>query len=257
MNQLISNLKMNIVFVLEFLAVIAVLFLVAYFAEVLKAKKDQVKRQKIDILRICVIGLFSALATILMLLEIPFPLAPDFYKIDMSELPVLITAFAYGPVAGVLVEFIKIVLKVLIKGTSTAFVGELANFSVGCSLVLPASIVYLFRKKKSGAIIGCVIGTICMTIFGTGFNAVYLLPKFAELFHTKLEYLIAAGTEINKNITDVVSFVFFAVAPLNLVKGSVVSAITIVVYKPLSKIIKASNVESKRKKETDEEKKMA
>lgn len=241
MNELITNLKKNTVFVIEFLAVIAILFLIAYMVERLMAKKEGKKVQGMNTRKTCVLGLFSALAVVLMIFEIPFPLAPAFYKLDFSELPVLIAAFAYGPVAGVLVEFIKIILKLLIKGTSTAFVGELANFAVGCSLVLPASIIYLCRKKKTFALIGCIVGTICMTIFGTAFNAIYLLPKFAELFHTDMDVLIGMGTAVNSYIKDVFTFVFFAVAPLNLVKGIAVSVVTMFVYKPLSPIIKSNH----------------
>lgn len=247
-SKLMENVKGNAIFLVEFLAVIVVLFLVAYVAELFKAKAQKTKREGMNVLKMCMIAMCSAIAVVLMIFEIPFPLAPSFYKLDFSELPVLIAAFAYGPVAGVMVEFIKIILKLLIKGTSTAFVGELANFAVGCSLVLPASIIYIFKKKKSFALIGCIVGTVCMTIFGTGFNAVYLLPKFAQLFHTELDYLIAAGTEINSHITDVFTFVFFAVAPLNLVKGTAVSVVTMLIYKPLSPVLKLGVQDRNRKK---------
>lgn len=238
MSDLLNNVKENAIFVVEFLAVIAALFAIAYLAERIKAKMDGTKVKIFTTRKTCVLGLFSALAVVLMLFELPFPLAPGFYKLDFSELPVLIASFAYGPVAGVLVEFVKILLKLFIKGTSTAFVGELANFAVGCSLVIPASIIYLFRKKKSVAIVGCVVGTLCMTVFGTGFNAVYLLPKFAQLFHTEMSTLISMGTAINSRINDVFTFVFFAVAPMNLVKGAAVSLVTMFVYKPLKPIIR-------------------
>ena len=87
-----------------------------------------------------------------MLLEIPMPFAPSFYKIDPSELPVLICGFAFGPVAGVLTEFIKIIIKLFFKPTSTAFVGELANFCVGCSMILPATIIYHAKKKDNSSV---------------------------------------------------------------------------------------------------------
>ena len=137
-----------------------------------------------------------------------------------------------------LIEIIKIILKLIIKGTSTAFVGELANFVVGCGFILPASIIYYLNKTKKNAIIGCVIGTIVLTIVGTSFNAVYLLPKFAALFGMPLDAIIGMGTSINPRITNVSTFVFFAVAPLNLIKGTSVSLITMLIYKKISSIIK-------------------
>ena len=172
-------------------------------------------------------------------MKYPCRLRRFFYKIDASELPVLLCGFAFGPVAGVLTEFVKIIIKLLFKPTSTAFVGELANFCVGCSMILPATIIYHIRKKKGTAIAGCTIGTLVMTIFGTLFNAVYLLPTFAVMYGMPLEALIGLGTELNPNVTNVLTFVAFCVAPLNLIKGAGVSVLAFVLYKPLSPILKA------------------
>ena len=113
------------------------------------------------------IGMFSAIAMILHVLDFPIFFAPGFYKMDFSELPILVGSFAFGPVAGVMMEFVKILLKLCIKGTSTAFIGDLANFVVGCSLIIPASAVYSFKKTKKNAILACIAGTLVMTIFGT------------------------------------------------------------------------------------------
>ena len=92
------------------------------------------------------VGVLSAMATVLMLFEFPLPIAPSFYELDFSEVAVLIGSFALGPLAGVLIEFIKILINLLINGTDTLFVGELANFLMGCAFVLPAALVYC-RKK--------------------------------------------------------------------------------------------------------------
>lgn len=237
-NGLGSALAENVIFVFEFLAIIAVMFLIAYAIEKAVMKKNEDKSRILTTKKIAVVGVFSAISAVLMLFEIPLPFAPSFYKLDFSELPALIGSFAFGPVAGVLIEFIKIILKLIIKGTSTAFVGELANFVVGCGFILPASIIYYLNKTKKNAIIGCVVGTIVLTIVGTSFNAIYLLPKFAALFGMPLDAIIGMGTSINPRITNVSTFVFFAVAPLNLIKGTSVSLITMLIYKKISSIIK-------------------
>lgn len=238
MSGLLQSMRENVIFLLEFLAVVAAILLAAYAAEKAAMRKNGAAERILNTRKTAMIGMFSAIAAILMLFELPMPFAPFFYKLDFSELPALIAAFAFGPAAGVLVEFCKIVLKLLFKSTSTAFVGELANFAVGCSFILPASVIYLFRKSKKTAVIGCVSGTIILTVFGTAFNAVYLLPKFAQLYGMPLEALIGMGTEINAAITDITSFVCFAVAPLNLIKGTSVSVVTLLVYKSLSPILK-------------------
>lgn len=240
MNKFITNIMENVTFVLEFLGIVAILVLIAIAAEKMIQKKSGSTEKILTTRKIAMIGMFSAVAGILMLLEIPMPFAPSFYKIDPSELPVLICGFAFGPVAGVLTEFIKIIIKLFFKPTSTAFVGELANFCVGCSMILPATIIYHVKKKKTTAVIGCGVGTLTMTIFGTLFNAVYLLPTFAVMYHMPLEGLIGMGTALNANVTDVFTFVAFCVAPLNLIKGAAVSVLTFVLYKPLSPILKVS-----------------
>ncbi len=240
MNKLFTDVAKNATYVLSFFAIIVALFVVALILERLIQKKNNVKEPVFTTRKVAVIGMFSAVSAVLMLFEIPLPFAPGFYKLDFSELPILIGTFAYGPAAGVMMEFIKILLKLVMKGTSTAFVGDLANFAVGCSLVLPASLIYLIKKNKKSAIIACVTGTLILTVFGTAFNAVYLLPAFAAMFHMPMEELLAMGSAINPLVTEgsIVSFVVACVAPLNLIKGVSVSLVTLLVYKPLSPIIK-------------------
>lgn len=239
MNGLVKSVTENVVFVLQFLGVIVALFVVAVLLQKLADKKSGVKRKLLSTRMIAMVGMFSAIAAVLHILDFPLPFAPDFYKVDFSELPVMIGTFAFGPVAGVLIEFCKILLKLMIKGTSTAFVGDLANFVIGCSLLLPASAVYEFVKSKKGAVAGCITGTLCMTVFGSMFNGIYLIPKFVVMYGMpSVDTIIEMGNKINGAITNLPTFVCFAVAPLNLLKAGVISLITMVIYKPLSPIIK-------------------
>lgn len=228
----------NVVFVFEFLAVVAAMFVIAYLAQKLAKRKEKSAARILNTRTVATVGMFSAFSAVLMLFEIPLPFAPEFYKLDFSELPALIGAFAFGPVAGVMIEFCKILLKLLFKSTSTAFVGELANFAVGCSFLLPASLLYLFQKSKKTAVIGCIAGTAVMTVFGTAFNAVYLLPQFARLYGMPLDAVVGMGTAINPSIVSVTTLAVFAVAPLNLLKGGIVSVITLLIYKKLSPVLK-------------------
>lgn len=240
MKNLIQNATQNAMFVLEFLLVILALFLVAYFLEKYANKKNGIKERILTTRKIAMIGMFSAIAMILHILDFPIPFAPPFYKLDFSELPILIGSFAFGPVAGVMMEFVKILLKLCIKGTSTAFVGDLANFVIGCSFILPASAIYSFVKTKKGAFASCLIGTLTMTIFGTAFNAIYLLPAFSILYGYSIEELLAMGSAVNPFISEgsIASFVIACVAPLNLIKGFFSSVVALFIYKPLSPIIK-------------------
>ena len=183
------------------------------------------------------IGMLSALAIILMQFEIPLPFAPAFYKIDFSEVPVLIGCFSMGPFAGVLIELIKVILNVAIKGTMTMGIGDAANFLIGCAFCVPAALIYQKKRTKSGAVTGMVVGTVIMTILGCVLNAYILLPVYAKAFEMPLDALVSMGTEVNGAITGLMTFVLFAVAPFNLLKGILVSLIVFFVYKKIRQVL--------------------
>ncbi len=227
-----SQVQENALFVLCSVGIIALLAVLAHVAEHFLPQTRHTSRSK----RICTIAICSAIAAVLHMLDFPLLfLAPEFYKLDFSELPVMLCAFYLGPSAGVACEAVKIVLKLLLKGTSTAFVGDFANFVVGCSLVLPAAIVYHTKKSRASALWGLVLGTVCLTAFGSFFNAVYLLPKFAQLYGMPLDTIIAMGSKINSSIHSLQSFVMLAVAPLNLIKGAMISVLTLLLYKRVAR----------------------
>ncbi len=224
----------NLSFVLACAATVVLLFAGAALFERFTVKE---RKAFSDTHYLTYTAVFACLAGVLMLMEIPLFFAPGFYKIDLSEIPVLICTFYLGPVAGVAAELLKVTVKLLLKGSSTAFVGDFANFIVGCSFVLPASVVYHARPGRKTALVGMAVGTGVMTVFGSAFNAVYLLPKFAALFGMPMEAIIGMGTKVNPAITSVSTLVLFAVVPFNLLKGVVVSALTFLLYKRISPIL--------------------
>ncbi len=222
----------NLGFVLGCIAAIAVLGFGSRLAEGLLPEKRVVTPAR----RVSIIGICSAIAMVLHVLDFPVIfLAPEFYKLDFSELPVLLCGFYLGPSATVACEGVKILLKLLVKGTSTAFVGDFANFVVGCAFVLPATFWYHFHKSKHSAVIGLVLGTLTMAILGSAFNAVYLLPKFSELYGLPLDTIVAMGTAIRGGVRSVTTFVILCVAPLNLLKGAMVSVLTMLLYKRVAR----------------------
>ena len=152
-----------------------------------------------------------------MLFEIPLiPLFP-WLKMDLSELPVLIGAFAFGPMAGVIIEGLKILLNLLMTGTATGFVGELANFIIGVSFVVPAAMIYHRNKSKKSAIIGMIVGGLFMEVAGILANIYLLLPVFGM-----------------SGKIDITQYVMVGLIPFNGLKAILVSAITMLVYKKLS-----------------------
>ncbi len=229
---MLETLRENLMFVVVSGLIIAIIALAAKFSERYFKDLHKVRPAR----RITIIAICGAIAAVLHILDFPLLfLAPEFYKLDFSELPVMLCGFFLGPSAAVFCEVIKILLKLLLKGTSTAFVGDFANFVVGCSLVLPAVILYHTRKSKQSALWGCVVGTVILTIFGSMFNAVYLLPKFSQLYGIPLDAIIGMGSAINGGIHNITTFVMLAVAPLNLIKGAMISVLTILLYKKVAR----------------------
>ena len=181
------------------------------------------------------IGMLSAIAYIAMFLEFPIPIFPAFLKLDISDIPALIGGFAISPIAGILIQFIKNLIH-FITTTSTGGVGELGNFIVGSAYVFAASYIYKKHHNKKGALIGCAVGTIAMTIAGGIFNLYVLLPFYSKIM--PVEAIVAMGSAITNLIHDLPSLVLYGIVPFNIFKGIVVSVITIGIYKKVSVLLK-------------------
>ncbi len=193
---------------------------------------------KTNVRKMVMIAMLGAVSMILMWFEIPLWFAPPFYKIDLSEVPVMIGTFALGPVSGILIELIKVILKVITKGTTTAFVGDAANFLIGCALIVPAGIIYSRCKSKKNAMLGMIVGTAVMTVAGCLINAYVMLPVYGKAFGMPMDALVAMGSAVNPAIKGLGTFVILAVAPFNLLKGVLVSVATLLLYKHVSPVLK-------------------
>lgn len=194
--------------------------------------------KRISVNKLVKIAILSAVSVVVMFFTFPLPFAPSFYKLDLSEIPVLVGGFALGPVAALIIEAMKNILNILIGGTTTAGVGEFANFCMGCALAIPASVLYKRNKSKKTAIIGLAIGTVLLTIVGSLLNYFVLLPAYSYFMKTDLSVFVGMGTKINASITDLKTLVMFAVVPFNLLKGVLVSIVTVLIYKYLSPLLK-------------------
>lgn len=180
-------------------------------------------------------AVFSAIAYIVMLIEFPLPFAPAFLKLDFSDIPALIVAFAIHPVVGVLVQLVKNILHFITK-TSTGGVGELGNFLVGASFVFVAGYIYRLNRTKKNALIGCIAATIVMTATAAIFNLLVLIPFYANIM--PIETIVAMGSAITSKITDVNSLVLYGITPFNIFKGVVISGIAMYLYPKIRVLIK-------------------
>lgn len=176
------------------------------------------KTKTLNTNRFIKLSLLSAIAVILMYID--FPVIPIFpwLKIDLSDVPALMGAFAFGPLAGVIIELMKNLLILIVKGTGTAFVGEFANFLVGVALVWPAALVYKKNKTKKTAILGMVLGFLCIEVVGILANVYLLLPAY--------------GMAMSK--AELMQYVTVGLIPFNGIKSILVCGITYALYKKVS-----------------------
>lgn len=184
------------------------------------------------------IAMLSALAYILMFFEVPIPmLLPGFIKMDFSELPALIAAFAYGPISGVAVCLIKNLIHLM--NTQTGGVGELVNFALGTIFVMTAGAIYKKNYTKSGAMIGSLLGATAMAVGSLPLNYYIIYPIYENFM--PLETILAAYRAILPVVKNLWQCLLIFNLPFTLFKGLCAAAITFIIYKPLSPILKGKN----------------
>ena len=182
-----------------------------------------------------VAAMLSAVAFILMFIEFPIPmLIPSFVKMDFSDLPALLGAFALGPVYGVVISFMKNLLHIVIKGTSTACVGELCNFLLGVTFVVPAGLFYKLRKT---AIIGAIAGAAAMAVFSVPSNYFITYPAYVQFYHMPLEAILGMYQAILPSADSLIKCLVIFNMPFTLVKGLLDAVLCMLIYKPLSPIL--------------------
>ena len=184
------------------------------------------------------VGVLAAIAAVLMLFEVPLWFAPSFYELDFSELPILIGGFALGPLAAVLIELIKNLLNILMNGSDTAFVGECANFVTGCAFVLPATLLYKYRKTLKMAIFGLVLGTLSLAIVGSLMNYFVLIPAFSSLYGLPIEAIVGMYQAIWPGVDGLLMCLLVFNVPFTCFKGLLDTLITFLIYKPLSPLLR-------------------
>lgn len=198
-------------------------------------KNRAAKKSRMSVSMITKIALLSAVAGVLMLFEAPLWFAPSFYKLDLSELAVMMGGLTMGPLAAALIELMKILLNFVLNGTITGGVGEVGNLLVGCAFVVPAAFVYQKWHNRKGMIVGMLTGIICLVLLGSVVNYFVLLPVYSVVYGQPLEAFIAMGHALNPAIVDLKTFILFAVAPFNLLKGVIISVLTALLYNRVGK----------------------
>lgn len=192
------------------------------------------------------ISIFAAIATIVMFFEIPIFFVPNFYKLDLSDAIVLISGFSLGPLAGVITQGIKVLLSLLIKGSTSFGIGQFANFIAGISLVLPSAIIYKKHRTLKGAFWSMFVGILSLVLVSACLNYFVLIPIYEKLFFMDETTIISLANAVNPFITSKLTFVLFGVCPFNLLKGILVCTVALFLYKKLKSLINKISMTNKK-----------
>lgn len=181
------------------------------------------------------IAMMSAVATLLMLFEFPLPFLPPFLKLDISAVPVLIGSYMFGPMAGVAMAAVKAVIHLIISNSS-AGVGQLADFIITSSMAITGGLIYKFNRSRKGALIASFVNVFVIVLVGTLANYFIIIPFYAKTF-MPMEAILELCQTVNPNIQSMGTYILYAVIPFNLIKGSVISLVTFLLYKRISNVM--------------------
>lgn len=195
---------------------------------------------KISTRKLVIIALMSAIAIVIYYFDFPVPLMPSFIKLDLSNVVTLLAGFSLGPVEGVLVCLIKNAVHLLIKGLGTTMgIGDIFDFVTSAVFALTAGLIYKFNRTKKGAIIGCIAGALAMTAISLPLNYFIVYPIYFKAFGGE-EAILGMYRELRASTGSIFEALCIFNLPFTLVKAALCALMTVVIYKPLSPIIKAA-----------------
>ncbi len=195
-----------------------------------------------NIRKISVTAVMGAVGFVLMMLEFPLPfIIPSFIKFDFSEIPALITAYALGPVWGVIACFIKNLLHLFIS--STAGVGELSNFLLGAIFVGISGIIYHINHSRKGALIGAVLGALSMALISIATNYFVVYPFYEVFYGMPMNVIVGMYSALLPAVDNLIKALIIFNLPFNLAKGLIDAAICFAIYKRILPLLKNSKKE--------------
>jgi len=196
--------------------------------------------KRTNIRKLTMAGMMGAVAFVLMFLSFPTPLSP-FAELDFSALPELIGGFILGPIGALEIITVKILLKLVFQGTSTAFTGELCAFILSVCYVLPAVLYYRKHRTKKGALVGIVLGAVLAVIASVITNIYLIFPFYMAAYGMNWDAIIGMCSALIPAINDIPTMVLFSIVPFNVLSRTLTAVITMLVYKrisvPLKKLI--------------------
>ena len=194
-------------------------------------------KKQIPVRSIVVSAILSAIAFILMFIEFSIPIIPSFIKLDISDLPELLGAYALGPVYGIVITLLKNVLHLIFKGTQTACVGELSNFLLGAIFSCVAGVIYKIKHTKAGALIASLSGAAAMAILSLPINYFITYPAYEKFYHLPMEAIVGMYQAILPAADNLFKCLVIFNIPFTFAKGILVSVICFFIYKPLARFL--------------------
>lgn len=191
-------------------------------------------------MKLTYVAVFSAIATVLMYFEFPIPLMPPFLKIDVSGAVILIGAFIFGIGPAITMAAIKDLIHV--TQTQTAGSGELQDFILTCTLIILAVSIYRLHRSKKGALIGCAVGSVAMSIMAMITNKLIILPFYVKGMGMNLDMIFDMCKAANPAVDGMSAYLFLAVFPFTMIKGIILTTITMLVYKRLWSFIEEKHL---------------
>ena len=192
---------------------------------------------KVNTRNLVLTAVLGAIASVMMMepFSFPIPIMPSYIKMDFSEVPALIASFSMGPISGAAVCLIKNVINAFFS--KTGCIGELSNFLLGVAFVVPAGYVYKFKKNRTGAVIASITGSVTMALTGVVTNYFIIFPLFSK-YLMPIESIIGMYQKIMPSVDGMLMCLLIFNLPFTLVKGLIDSALTFLIYKRISPLIK-------------------
>lgn len=194
--------------------------------------------QRQSVRRLVMASMMGAIAFMLIYFNFSVPVISPFAEFDLSALPELVGGFILGPVGAIEIIVAKILLKLVFNGSESMLTGEIQNLILSIAYVLPAVLYYRKHRTKKGAVIGLVIGSVTSVIVSVFTNVYLIFPFYIKLYGMDWDGIIQICSAANPWIKDIPTMVAFSVLPFNIISRTVVSFITFLLYKKISKPLK-------------------
>lgn len=193
---------------------------------------------RMKVKKIAFIGLMGAVSSVLMLFRFPIPFMPPFLSFDFSGLMEMLGGFMFGPMAALCIIIVKIMMQLVMQGSFSLGTGELQNFILSCTYVLPALIIYHKSKSKKRAAAGMAVSSVLVAVVAVFTNLYLIIPFYVKLFGMSMNDIIAMCSTVNPAMKNAMTMALFGILPFNLIKYGITSVVTLIIYKRLSRVIK-------------------